>query len=228
MNDKPRTHGSMFVGIILVILGVIFLISKIGGHEIGDFVGTWWPLVLIFIGVQKLMSPGQSRLGSGLILLIIGIFLQLIALDFLTWRQLNFIWPVILILLGLKLILLSRGRPSRSDFAPHDTIDTVAIFGGTDLTVTSREFKGGQATALFGAVEIDLRDAGLHEGRATLQASAFFGGIDIKVPEGWQVETEGTPIFAALENKCKGAVPGDAPKLRIKATAIFAGIEIKH
>ncbi len=229
MHEKPRTHGNMFIGIILVILGVLFLISKFGGHDIGDFIGTWWPMILIIIGIRKIMSTGEPRFGSGLILLSIGIVLQLISLEWITWHQITYLWPVILILIGLKLILRPKGRPARSDSSiQSDMIDTVAIFGGTDLTVTSQDFKGGQATALFGAVEIDMRDAKLHEGRATIHASAFFGGIDIKVPEGWQVETEGTPIFAALENKCKGTVPEDAPKLLIKASAIFAGIEIKH
>jgi predicted membrane protein len=219
----------MFIGIILVILGVLFLIGKFGGHDLGDFISTWWPMVLIIVGIKKITSPGEPHFGSGLIILLIGIILQLISLDWISWHQITYLWPVILILIGLKLILLPKGRPGRSDSSIQtDMIDTVAIFGGTDLTVTSQSFKGGQATALFGAVEIDMRDARLNEGGATIHASAFFGGIDIKVPEGWQVETEGTPIFAALENKCKGTVPEDAPKLLIKASAIFAGIEIKN
>ena len=68
----------------------------------------------------------------------------------------------------------------------------------------------------------------MSEQSATIQVSAFFGGIDIKVPEGWQVNMEGTPIFGALENKCKGAEAPDAPKLNIKGSAVFGGIEIKH
>ncbi len=219
----------MFLGFVLIILGVLFLLSRFDIFDFGDFVATWWPMILIIIGLKKMTAPGEPRFGSGFILFLIGVLFQLIELDVLSWNRLTYIWPLILIIIGLKLILSPRGRVAKPGTAfEKDEIDTVAIFGGTDISVTSQNFKGGQATALFGAVEIDLRGAKLSGGNATIRASAFFGGVDIKVPEDWQVEAEGTPLFGALESKCKAPDSPDAPRLHIKGSVLFGGIEVKQ
>jgi predicted membrane protein len=229
MRESPRTHGNILLGLILIALGIIFLLGTFDVVDFGDFISTWWPMILIIIGLKKLTSPGEPRFGAGFIIFIIGVFFQLINLDVLSWRFLGYLWPVVLILIGLRFLLSSRHKPfSSSSSASNDKIDTVAIFGGTDLVVSSQNFQGGQATALFGAVDIDLNAAKLATEGATLHTSALFGSVDIRVPRGWHVKLEGTPVFGGLENKCAGSDSPDAPQLLIKGSAIFGGVEVKN
>ena len=163
------------------------------------------------------------------IIFIIGAFFLLINLNILRWSYLTYLWPVILILIGLRFILSSRRNPFTSNSnVSADKLDSVAIFGGTDLVVSSQNFQGGQATAMFGGVDIDLRAAKPSADGAILHASAFFGGIDIRVPREWRIKMEGTPVFGALENKCDSPESPDAPELLIKGSAIFGGVEVKN
>jgi hypothetical protein len=58
--------------------------------------------------------------------------------------------------------------------------------------------------------------------------TAAFGGIEIRVPAEWKIIVDSNPIFGAIEDKRK-TFPQveDAPKLYIRGTVIFGGIEIK-
>ena len=229
MNRGHRTHSNVLIGLILVVIGVLLLLGRFDVVDFGDFISTWWPMILVIIGLAKMTTPGAPRFGAGFLIFAIGIILQLIELDVLSWRLLSYLWPLIIIIIGLKIILSPRGwHPQHSTNTTKDRIDTVALFGGTKLAVTSQDFKGGQATAIFGGVEIDLRGSKLSGGMATLHATALFGGVDIRVPDNWQIHMEGTPLFGSLESKCKAPESPDAPRLIIKGSAIFGGVEAKQ
>jgi hypothetical protein len=64
---------------------------------------------------------------------------------------------------------------------------------------------------------------------AQLDIFTAFGGVEVKVPDGWQVEVKGLPLFGGIENAtAKEAVAANAPRLSISATVLFGGLEIKH
>lgn len=63
---------------------------------------------------------------------------------------------------------------------------------------------------------------------ASLDVEAFFGGVKIRVPPTWAVAVEGAPIFGGIENKAiPSATTEGQPLLRIRATVVFGGIEIR-
>jgi len=44
--------------IILIVVGLLFLASNLGylqWHELRNFLATWWPVILIAIGVEQLV-----------------------------------------------------------------------------------------------------------------------------------------------------------------------------
>lgn len=63
-----------------------------------------------------------------------------------------------------------------------------------------------------------------------MDALALFGGVDVIVPPGWRVELGGLPVFGGYEDKTSGDgdVPADAPVLKVAATAIFGGVDVKN
>jgi len=84
-------------------------------------------------------------------------------------------------------------------------------------------------SAVFGGATLDMREARLDPG-ATVDALALFGGVDVIVPTGWRVDLGGLPIFGGYDDKTTGDgdLPPDAPVLRVAATAIFGGVDVKN
>ena len=95
----------------------------------------------------------------------------------------------------------------------------------------SKNFKGGSLFAVFGGYKIDLTHAEMEGDRAVINASAVFGGGQIRVPENWQVSAQGAGIFGAYEDKTRHFQPDPtkpSKTLVIKGVAMFGGIEIRN
>ena len=62
----------------------------------------------------------------------------------------------------------------------------------------------------MGGCEIDLRHASMPEGRAAvLDTFAFWGGIEIRVPEDWEVVSQGIAVLGGFVNNARSQ-PGRA------------------
>src|SRR5512132_3258589 len=77
--------------------------------------------------------------------------------------------------------------PSRGD-AESDEVALVAVFDGVELRSEAKAFRGGSMLAWYGGVDGDLREATLAP-EARLSVAAIFGGIGLRVPPGWRVES---------------------------------------
>jgi predicted membrane protein len=94
--------------------------------------------------------------------------------------------------------------------------------------VTSQDFQGGEVAAIFGGMELDLRDAGLAGGRAVIDATVICGGIEVRVPKDWRVNIQTTTLFGGTESKRSQPGPEDARgELTITGTVLCGGIEVK-
>lgn len=215
-------------GTILLIIGGGLLLDRAGVLEFGQLISTWWPLILVVIaGVQ--IGTGSAPLPGSLILLAVGMVFQAINLDLLPPNTWAYLWPVVLIAVGLWLIAV-RGwdRPETVDSA--DTISSFVAFGGVNPHNESTAFCGGSVTAIFGGAEVDLRSAQLAPEGAKLDLTAAFGGIELFVPSNWRVEMTGLPIFGGWDNKTRlGAeAPAESPALKINCFVAFGGVEVHN
>lgn len=136
------------------------------------------------------------------------------------------VWPMALVLVGL-FILVGRGLGGRT-VETGDRVSIFHVFSGSESASRSRAFEGGSISAIFGGAELDLRDAVPAPG-ANLDVFAAFGGVEIKVPVGWQVNVKGLPIFGGFDNTTtKDALDADAPNLTVNATVLFGGLDVTH
>ena len=110
----------------------------------------------------------------------------------------------------------------------EDTVNLFVLFSGNSSINQSSNFKGGKASAVFGGIELDLRGSQLKDNNGFLDVTALFGGVDIKVPDNWRVEMQGTPLLGGIENSTKPNPNSSAPVLKISGTAIFGGIEVRN
>ncbi len=111
----------------------------------------------------------------------------------------------------------------------NDYLDSVNVFGGSHQTVYSKNFKGGEVTAVFGGCDLNLTQADF-EGEIVLDITAIFGGCKIIIPPGWQVKPEVTAIFGGMDDKrsIQPAVEGQNKLLIIRGIAMFGGVDIRN
>jgi hypothetical protein len=120
--------------------------------------------------------------------------------------------------------LLKRMLPSRGD-EESDEIALVAIRNGIELKSRSRAFRGGSLFSWFGGIAIDLRDVELAE-NAHLDLHTAFGGIAIRVPLGWRVESNVTSLAGGVAVDAPMPEAADAPTLRLDGFSAFGGIAV--
>jgi len=104
-----------------------------------------------------------------------------------------------------------------------------AVFSGVDRRVSTLDFHGAQCTAVFGGCKIDLRDAHIQGREAVVETYAIFGGVEIRVPEDWEVVNRGTVIFGGIsDHRRRPEVGPDTKTLILNGAAIFGGVDVKN
>jgi hypothetical protein len=227
-RTERRRHGfgSAILGLGVLSLGAVMLLDNFGvvdGEELFDF----WPAFLILIGVSHLVRPaGSRRVVGGLIWIAVGAIVLLGNLGLISFEIWD-LWPVVLLIIGGSLILrpFRRGRSADENVG---VFEAMAILGGAQRRLTAADFQGGDATAILGGCDIDLRDCGSEGGPAEIDTFAFWGGIEIRVPEDWDVQVRGLAVLGAYEDKRRAGTGEGRKVLIVRGTAIMAGVEVKN
>lgn len=241
MSTENRSRTVIFAFIVIA-AGFLLLLRSVDilPWEVSRVLISW-QMLLIVIGLFNIFSS-QHKV-SGYILLGIGGFFMIDKFyDF----QIGFwqvFWPLVLIGIGVAVLLNykkrqdggyrfnHRGDKLEEEYdADADYIDEVTIFSGAEKTITSKNFRGGKITSIFGGSEINLMHADLSEGKNDIEIVAVFGGATLIVPAGWNVKVDVTAVFGGVSDKRykKPQIEQDASKLlRIQGIVLFGGGEIK-
>jgi hypothetical protein len=119
----------------------------------------------------------------------------------------------------MRRVLASRGG-SRSD-----EVALVAIFDGVELSSRATPFRGGSMLAWFGGIAVDLREAKLAP-VAHLSVHAVFGGIAIRVPPGWRIESNVHAVGGGVAIDSPYTDDAQAPHLVLDGFALFGGVAV--
>ena len=236
-----RSHSHVVMGIIILLLGILFLLGNLGYFYVAD-IWQFWPVILIGLGIARILDArGLHGALWGGTLALAGVIFLANSLGYLPWRLWHLMWPLLLI--GWGVIILLRGfsrqgqwtRPqsfvNEASTTSNNVLNEVVVFGGINRKITSQDFHGGEATAIFGGIEIDLRGAAITKDAIEIEADAIFGGVDLKVPETWEVIVRGSGILGGYEDKTHPApVPEGVkrPQLVIRGDAIFGGVTVRN
>lgn len=212
-----RNKSSKFWGLVLAVVGIMFLGNNLDWWNVNLFFRGWWTLFIIIPSIYGLFD-NTDKTGSS-ISLIVGILLLLAAQDIISYRMIwKILFPIIIIIVGLSLICKTNLKRKMRE----NSKEYVAVFSGVDEKIKEvvSDFK---AISIFGSVELDLRKAKI-EKDLYIEAVTVFGGIDLKLPENVKVQTSGVPIFGGVENKCLDNKEGVV--VTIHYTCVFGGIDI--
>jgi predicted membrane protein len=231
---RGRGRGGIVTGSIFILIGLAFLLDHLGIISIGSL-WRFWPMLLILAGVLNFLS---QRRAWGVLLTFAGVILELNELGITRFGWAAF-WPMMLIALGLFVMWGSSQwsskatAPTSGTGDPRTTLNEAVVFGGLERRMTSQDFQGGDITAIFGGVELDLTEANIKGTEATLAITAIFGGVEVRIPPTWQVAFRGAPIFGGIEDKTRTSRVDDPANSNLKVlvitgAVIFGGLEIKN
>jgi len=234
-----QNTARLLVGMIIILAG-LSLILKASGIEFNLFFTGWWAAVMVVFAVLSIV---RGNVGPGnFALLIAGIWLLA---DQRGWIPQSFNTVYILgagiIGFGLLFLFGPKKEPKESERpreAPHrqkqrapggnqsdDSPSYTAIFSGQDIRTRATAFTGVFLFALFGGLTIDARDA-LITHDCIIDATALFGGIEIRLPKTVRVQVRATPLFGGVDDKTKAPIDPNAPIVTIRCLAAFGGVDI--
>ncbi len=133
----------------------------------------------------------QGRIIGGLMIAIIGVLLLLNNIGIMDiGKFISDFWPILLILLGIRLMLRSAHRPIHvhQDIGARKIISNPPktyysnVFGDLDVTLKSLDGASGRITTVFGDADIDLTELKIDSGERVLQVSGVFGDIHVAIP----------------------------------------------
>lgn len=113
-------------------------------------------------------------------------------------------------------------------FTDADSFERWVAFEGLKLRVISQQFRGGRLTAVFSGVTIDLRDAVLAPEGATISVDSTLSGIDILVPQDWDVEGDVEAVCGGIdEERFSQTRLRGGPRLRVNGTVVAGGLFVR-
>jgi hypothetical protein len=120
----------------------------------------------------------------------------------------------------------SDHRLARSD--PSSQPDRmVAVFGGVNRKGRWRVRSRIQALAVFGGMDLDLREAVFDS--PVVEISGFWccGGLTVTVPAGMEVQDQVSGLCGGIDVRDLGDPQPGAPTLVIRGLAMFGGVSVK-
>ena len=244
MSNHRRISTGTFFGLLLIVVGIFWVLHNT--NMIDFHIRVWWPLILIVIGLLHLYHHRRIFDFAGWLLIGLGVIFLLTSNDIIDKHEIWKYWPILLVILGISIVFhrgrcfgpkyyckidLKKGAGKEGDesrASSDDRIDESTIFGSISKRITTKSFKGGSISIVFGGAEIDLRSAQLAEEGAVLDISTIFGGVEIRIPDSWMVQTRSSAVLGGVDAKYSNTEVNIGKRLVINASAIFGGVDIKN
>lgn len=212
---RPRFAPGLIAGLVLTALGTLFVLDSFGVVDAGNLFD-YWPLFLILPGLAHLFWPRKTADRFwGAILAAVGTLLLLRNLN-IFWISFRHVWPVILVLLGVFLVIRSRGPRPGGRIDPNaaggpggpgggDSLGQRAHDGAMAGLAATRDWRGsGPAPpgvdtisefAMFGGGDRMIRSQAFRGGSVT----AIMGGFDIDMRDAEMAGDAATiEVFVAM------------------------------
>ena len=218
-----------FFGVTIVALGGILLLRNLEIIKFDSwnvFWGTVWAAGLVLAGLVTIVSSQRLLTRAwGLLLMAAGVSVGLNAYGIIDVSIWKLFWPVVLIAVGLMMVFsIGSANRKRAEKSGTDDNEKVAIFYGEQSRVRG-DYTGGSLTAIFGGVDLDLRQANIKDG-AIIDVFTFCGGININLPDDVIVKNEVRGVLGGSDDKTMSK-PSAKKTIYLRGECVLGGLETK-
>lgn len=121
-----------------------------------------------------------------------------------------------------------RGHSIARPESVRETAYSVAILGGSRRIGRWTPARVNNAVAFCGGVELDFREAVMPPGVTEVKIFAMWGGVEVIVAPGMNVECDGIGIMGGFGHAPETTTAPDpfAPTLRVTGLALMGGVEV--
>lgn len=233
-GDRPLLTPRLVVGVFILALGTLLLLDNLHLANARQVLPYLWPAGFVALGVTTVLRRWGTRgWGWGLVWIVAGVWLlgdQLGIVHFNFWEL---FWPLMLLLVGASFVWRAIAGPTGGGCGARqsnsdEVVNLFAIMAGNEQQNSSQAFRGGDVSAFMGGCALDLRQAQLAGGEAVLDLFAFWGGIELRVPEDVEVVSKVVVFMGGIESKTKPRVGAPRGRLVLRGLALMGGIEITN
>ncbi len=208
----------LVIGICLALFGVLMFVDQLGFID-GYYLFRLWPVILIVVGITMFVQRHRRpRFSNGIILICIGVWLLLNTLGIVHVQPWNFIWPIVLVFFGARMITRSvAGEKLRDNRVVAEQSNASATPGAESSSSTTEGVGVSPASASQTA------DAQASQ----LNIFALLSGIKRRWGPSLARRGSITVILAGCELDLRDAVFNTGEDVIVDITAVFGGIEIR-
>lgn len=103
----------------------------------------------------------------------------------------------------------------------------ISIFSGSSRKGIWTPPRMLKVVSFFGGTKIDFRESRFGTEQTFISVKCCFGGVDIIVPPGVNVDSNIISIFGGVDNRSSAPASLDTPRIKIDGVMVFGGIKIK-
>lgn len=218
---KNTSISRLLVGGGVVLFGALALLGSLGIINFSQLVATYWPLALILGGFILLIENRRENYLWSIVLLGGGLTALLNNLNIFDVNVWQLFWPIAIMAVGVTIIM------QRARLSSNSSQNINAILSGFETKNNSKNYQSSRITAFMGGGTLDLRKATINK-EATIDILAIMGGVELQVPEDWDVRVSVMPILGGVENKTSIKSKSNSPILNVVGTTVMGGIDIKN
>lgn len=193
---KKKLVSRIFLGVLILALGTILCGNAMRIWDVDVFFPGWWTLFIIIPCLYFIVVDGPDF--GNVIGLVVGVVLLLSKISifkgYISWR---IIFPVIIIIIGIKIIVSAVGDTHRT----YDgyNYSKKSSFCDDKVDFSGQTFTGGPYKASFGKLVIDLSGAVIAQ-NAPFTVDCSFGEIDIILPKDVCLNLKSRAAFGEVKN----------------------------
>ncbi len=138
-----------------------------------------------------------------------------------------------IVVLGVALAEMGATRGPGDDdssVSRAGRLDAFAFMGRHEQRVVTGAFRGGDAVALMGRLEVDLREADMEGDSAVIDIRVAMGRVDLRVPDHWAVSSNLGPGLGGA-SRIRAARPeatAGAPVLTLRGPMFMGTVVVEN
>jgi hypothetical protein len=213
------------LGIFFTLAGLLLTLDNLDLFDSGRIL-RYWPVLLVVVGALMFREAGSR--GLAVVLMVAG---TLLVVHNAHWLRFSFavLWPLLLIGIGLVIVLRAFGIVVPTAFVMSGKAgggNDWAVLDNRKAVLPANELSGRRLLAFMGGHRLELTEPVTYNGPVIVEVMAVWGGIDIRVPPGWEVIADVVPVMGGIEVKTTAARGGR--QLIVRGAVVMAGMEIKN